>query len=144
MVNEDIITGLNNAIVRGESLQNAIQILINSGYESSEVYEASKYVQRGLIPDLETGKKEYLLNQTNVVNNQIQNTPKQLNQYSTNSQQIQQNSEYPVKNIQEKTKEMPKESFKKEIILLIILIILIGVLVITILFRDKILSFFSV
>ena len=36
MVNEDIITGLKNAVARGESLQNAVQILMNSGYNPIE------------------------------------------------------------------------------------------------------------
>jgi hypothetical protein len=44
MVNEDIITALKNGVEHGESLQNAITILINSGYPPNEVQEASKFI----------------------------------------------------------------------------------------------------
>lgn len=44
MPKEEIITVLKNAIERGESLQTAMQIMVNSGYNPREVQEASKYV----------------------------------------------------------------------------------------------------
>src|SRR4030042_4473765 len=44
MPNEEIISALRNAIDHGESLQFAVQIMINSGYNSNEVQEASKFV----------------------------------------------------------------------------------------------------
>ena len=49
MVNNDIITALKNSIEHGDSLQNAINVLINSGYNSQEVYEASKFVGGGAL-----------------------------------------------------------------------------------------------
>lgn len=49
MVNEDIITSLKNAIEGGESLDTAISIAINSGYNSREVEEAAKFVGEGVI-----------------------------------------------------------------------------------------------
>ena len=49
MVNEDIVTALKNAIDRGESLESAMQILINSGYGLQDVEEASYYISKGAI-----------------------------------------------------------------------------------------------
>jgi len=46
MPKEEIITVLKNSIERGESLQTAMQIMINSGYNPREVQEASKYIGR--------------------------------------------------------------------------------------------------
>ena len=44
MPNEEIITVLRNSVERGESLQTAMQIMVNSGYNPREVQAASKYV----------------------------------------------------------------------------------------------------
>ena len=44
MANEDIIAALRNGVERGESLQDSIQILINSGYNEKDIQEASKFV----------------------------------------------------------------------------------------------------
>ncbi len=49
MVNEDIITSLKNAIERGESLERAMTIAINTGYNQREVEEAAKFVGGGVI-----------------------------------------------------------------------------------------------
>jgi len=43
MPNQEITTALKNSMERGESLQTAMQIMINSGYNPAEVQEASKY-----------------------------------------------------------------------------------------------------
>lgn len=45
MVNEEIITALKNAIERGEPLQNAINLAINTGYNPRDVQEAASYLQ---------------------------------------------------------------------------------------------------
>ena len=38
MVNEGIVTALKNSIDRGDSLESAKQIMINSGYNPQEVF----------------------------------------------------------------------------------------------------------
>lgn len=152
MVNEDIVTGLKNAVARGESLQNAIQILINSGYNPVEVNEASRYIQGGVISDLEPKKDEYLM----MIQNKIQNNnlnqnsnnfkPKELIQYNSNSQNQKLLENNPIQEIsvsENKFEIKEKKSFKKEIILLIILLFLIGILAITVFFKDSILNFLS-
>lgn len=138
MLNEDIITSLNNAVVRGESLQNAVQILINSGYNPAQVYEASRYIQRGAMNNLEPKSDEFL---------RMAQNNSQINQYNKDSQK--QNNFQNTKNIQtmetaqELAPETKKESSKKWIMLLIVLLFLIGILVLTIFFRDDILSYLS-
>lgn len=49
MASEEIIAALKNAIDRGESLEDARQIMINSGYDLKEVQEASKFVGSGSL-----------------------------------------------------------------------------------------------
>jgi len=44
VVNEDIATSLRNAVQHGESLQEAMNMLVHSGYNVNEVQEASKFV----------------------------------------------------------------------------------------------------
>jgi hypothetical protein len=60
MVNEEIITALKNAVERGENLQTAMNILINSGYNLKEVQEASNFIG-GTTTHLETKSHEHLL-----------------------------------------------------------------------------------
>ena len=43
-MDEEILTGLRNAIEHGESLQEAMQVMVNSGYGAREVQEASKFI----------------------------------------------------------------------------------------------------
>jgi len=60
MATEEIVTALRNAIDHGESLQEAIQILLNSGYSSKEVLEASNYVGGGVLANHQMRPEEQL------------------------------------------------------------------------------------
>ncbi len=60
MINEDILTSLKNAIEKGESLQTAMAICINSGYSQREVEEAAKFIGEGVI-EIEKISQEQLL-----------------------------------------------------------------------------------
>jgi hypothetical protein len=42
MVREDLITALRNALERGETTEQAIQTLVNAGYNRAEIEEASR------------------------------------------------------------------------------------------------------
>ena len=44
MPNEEIVSALKNAIDHGESLQSAVKIMVDSGYNFQEVQEASKFI----------------------------------------------------------------------------------------------------
>jgi len=60
MINEDIVTALRNAINRGESLEIAKQVMINSGYNIKEVEEASRFIGTGVMNNLQTKPDEEL------------------------------------------------------------------------------------
>ncbi|MBS3074844.1 hypothetical protein J4429_00135 [Candidatus Pacearchaeota archaeon] len=216
MVNEDIVTSLRNAVDRGESLETAMRVLINSGYPVNEVQDASKFV--GFVPMSPNNKNLLIMpEEKNIL---IKNNPgppvaqpmisgmpippklpaqsqlQQIQQFSylnprypsvqqlpqrtpTNSEiksEISSNSAPKIQMkpplISQQPKQTPmqiprypqpthqpllqtqsqpqiaqeapeKSNYKKEIILLIILLFLIGVLISTILLRNKILAFFS-
>lgn len=213
MVNEDIITSLKNAIEKGESLETAIAIAANSGYNKREVEEAARFVGEGIIniekisqdkilamPDqrgffsriLGQRKKVTSLRNENTISNATKPFPLQKQQLFTSDQagfyarevpqikkpilppapitqtvrpqqqvkplpepqitqpikqNIKQNIPIPESQIIEPptpVKLRPqRQSYLKEIILLIILLVLIGILIITFRFRDQIVGFFS-
>ena len=150
MVNEDIVTALRNAINNGESLDSAVQIMINSGYNSKEVYEASQLVGSGVISNLgnlqnqipqgsvfqQTGPDIYQSSPPSQTSLQ-QPTTFQPNQYKQQTQ-IQRPTQ-----LQQPQQATTKRSYVKEIMLVIILIILLGILGASIFFRERILGFFS-
>jgi hypothetical protein len=152
MVNEDIITALRNAVSKGEPLDHAIGVMIQSGYNPDEVHEASRYVSSGVTPMLEPKPQEQLtMPQEKHWWNIVRKNPLPQNSFSKPSQP---SNALPAP--QPEFKNIPSQpvtvtekpviktkSYTKEIILLIILLILIGVLIATILFRDNILGFFS-
>ena len=111
--------GLQNALERGESLRTAMQSFIDSGYLKEEVEEASKMLNKGALQDLDV--------------------PEEAIHYKT---------KFPKKNPEKETEKKDKglESERKKwtiiaIILAIVFFILVGVLILTIFFREKIFSF---
>lgn len=54
MAREELVISLQNAVERGQSLEEAIQTLINAGYDISEVREASGYVNIGVLGAIST------------------------------------------------------------------------------------------
>ena len=143
MVNEDIITILNNSIIRGESIQQAMQILINSGYDKQQIYEASNYIQRGVMTNLDSNQNINLNAKENIDYNKEQNFNNFKKLQSNNKLSAMQESQNIANAIQDTGVQLKKKSYKKEIILLVILLFLIGFLAITLFFRDSILSFLS-
>ena len=221
MVNEAIITSLKNAIERGNSLEGAIAIAINTGYNQREVEEAARFIGEGVIR-IEKISQDQLLampnekrlfskflsprktgtyippKNENIIPNATQPLPPQKQQQFTPDQAGFYNREVPqtqksiltsssttqVIRAQQQVKPLPqvrpllqvqttqqikqdinqniplpepiriepptpvkfrppRQSYTKEIILLIILLILIGILIITFKFRDQIITFFS-
>ena len=90
MANEDIVTSLKNSIERGENLENAMNILIGSGYPRNEVQEASKYVGQGVMSNLQPTSEEDIAIQPSL--NQKGKIPA--------ISQIPQNSQQPIQNLQ--------------------------------------------
>ncbi len=52
MALEEVKTGLQNAISRGESLERAMQTLIIAGYNTQEVQEAARQINMGVIGNI--------------------------------------------------------------------------------------------
>lgn len=158
MLNEDIITALRNAIEYGESLQQAIQVLINSGYNPREVQETSQYIG-GVTSKLQPEEDEELAmlgkpRKKSIIpiffkkpQQPLQKPIQQLNSqptppFKSNLQISPANSTQPLSK-QLKQIRPKKHSYLKEIILLIILLFLVGILITIIINRDAILKFFS-
>lgn len=74
MVRQDIVAGLKNAIERGDSLENAKQILVNSGYNGDDVDAAASYVDS--VPRKMPVKKN-LMDSQKVTNKNIQPLPQE-------------------------------------------------------------------
>jgi hypothetical protein len=52
MVREEILTGLKNAVERGQSIEKAVQSMISAGYNPTEVNEAVSYINLGSIGEI--------------------------------------------------------------------------------------------
>jgi hypothetical protein len=153
MVNEEILTALRNAVDRGESLEQAVRIMINSKYNPAEVREAANYVSSGALQSLQPKPDEEFTMPTEkqglfsrmfrrkkkpMQQEELSETPTQ----ETTEQEMEEVSvhELPEPVVSEKPK---KRSYFKEILLLILLMILAGLFVAVIIFRNQILGFLS-
>ena len=126
MAIDEIITALKNAVEHGESLQQAKEIMINSGYNPKDVEEASKYVSSHSLPKI--GEDQHLLMPDE---KKIKKVFKPLTKHHL-----------PEKN-KKSFKEKKVGLYFREIVLFIILLILLGVLAVTIIFRKTIISLVS-
>ena len=52
MVREEILTGLKNAVERGQSIEKAVQSMISAGYNPAEVNEAVNYINLGSMGEI--------------------------------------------------------------------------------------------
>ncbi len=148
MVKEEILTSLRNAVSKGESLDNAKKILINSGYNSNEVEEASHYI-RGVSGFLAPKKDEQLVmpNEKSFIRRTIPTMPIQ--------KPIQPLIQKPIRQIPAIAQAEPnynnfntevrtsKPNYIKEMILFIILLLLIIGLAFIFIYKDTLLSLFS-
>lgn len=198
MVNEDIVTSLKNAVEHGERLEDAIVVLVNSGYSAAEVGEASKFVSAmgfGALGNLSVPAENHLVMPDEkgilkkMMNRPVQNVNTQptsfppagpLQKPGPNPDPWQNpqvftkpisNSELSDKIKKEIAPDNPynnispeynhngnnngslsqqlsaisppaQSNWAKEIILLVVLLVLVGVLIMTITFKDKILTMF--
>src|SRR3989344_3370877 len=168
MVNEDIITILRNGIERGESLEVCKRIAINSGYNPREVEEASHFISRGTMTNLKQQNPLDLIMPNKKSFSFFKRKPKEnvdmikkespplpiLQNKSINKEYDDNREQYKVmenknpkilmqSNNQIELNKPKKKGFTKEIILFILLLILVGLLILTVVFRNRILEFFS-
>jgi len=126
MVRQDIVAGIKNAIERGYSMEQAKQTMLNSGYKTGDINEAASYLTGGLGTQI------------------VQNVETK-QQYENPSQQMQQSQEQQVQQLptQNHDEEPKKKSSGMIILLVILLLSLVGILAISIFFREDLISFFS-
>lgn len=122
MVREDIVAGLKNAVERGESLEEAKQSFISAGYSKEDVEEASSLIQSSSA--LLIGRGE------------------DIPPLKIQSQTIQQKPQLETLKEEKPVINKTKSNFKI-ILLIIVLLILIGILILTIVFKDKIIALIS-
>ena len=132
---EDILGGLKNALERGENINKAIASLISAGYSEKEVKEAANFLQGG-TPNLKQPTNN--LHQVQKKTQNIQTPIKKFPQPRINQNSMPVNSLPTSKIVREK-----KKGKGKIIILSIILFILVCILVFSIIFREKIMGWFS-
>ena len=117
MPREEIQSGLKNAVERGESLESAAQSFINAGYNPSEVRQAAQYISSG-ASDI-------------------------ISQSSSNFSESQESNQAP-RNQNSQNNYYQKKKFPwLAITLTSILVLLVIGLIITLLFKEEILSLFS-
>jgi hypothetical protein len=62
-MNTEILTGLKNAVSRGQTIQSAVQSMVSAGYNSNEVQDAARYVNISSAPVQNPIKEEKLISQ---------------------------------------------------------------------------------
>jgi hypothetical protein len=158
MPNQEILTGLKNAVDHGENLQTAMQIMINSGYNPQEVQEASRLIGSGALHTQKPKPEEQLTmpekKKSFFSKLLFWKKSKQEISRPTPPKQVEQpveiQTQTPITSVpqpqlskQLKQIKPKKKSYIKEIILLIILLVLITVLILSFVFKDTILGWFG-
>lgn len=114
MVNEDILTALRNAINHGESLEAAIDTIINSGYNPREVKETANFIGYDATAYVQQKSDEHLTmpSQKNIAGNMVRK-PVQPQQGSFKPPQTHFNPAYP-RTQQQQTQFRPQsQQFQK-------------------------------
>lgn len=138
MLKDEITTSLENAIARGESLQKAMQTLVNAGYNMEEVKLASKDLTIGVIGSLQP--EENLVQSKKLpVQFSSQQIPVPSPSVPFQPQQEQQESQNQIQLTSQLAK--PKKKFPKIIIILIVILgILLAGIFFLILFGESLLK----
>ncbi|MBS3090907.1 hypothetical protein J4217_00480 [Candidatus Pacearchaeota archaeon] len=153
-MNEEILSGLRNAIERGSSLEQAIQSFINAGYNALEVRDAANSLTTGA--STLTIDNSIIVNQKQVRSNQSQRPIIQSDNGDTKNPTISQSAQTiqtPVSvpqsqtpfQLEPGTAYIPKKEGHKGkgivITLVVILIILLALLILSLVFKPQILDF---
>ena len=161
MVREDIVAGLRNAVERGYSLEIAKQSFISAGYSAAEVEAAAKYISTGVLPTASPipyqkqsqPNQDQLQGQTSQ-GSLIQQTTGQQSQQAQTSEQNASQQIQPVREFSQ-TPQAPPQAGQpfmnkpkkkipwKLIILISVLAVLIGILIVTLVFKDNLVNLFS-
>ena len=126
MVREELVTGLKNALARGQSLEKAINSLLSAGYNRDEVMDAANYSNVGVTGNMgvvaSLPKTQIQINQTPAVQQIPQVQPVQ-----------------PIPKLNPESTE-PKKSKVGLIVLISLLVVLVIGIFGMVLFGDQILQ----
>jgi ATP-dependent Zn protease len=140
MARGDIMAALNNAIIRNESIEEAMQTLISAGYNIEDVLEASKQINMGTLTALKSNNPIPPVQQP-----QIDNTKQDKNNFTPlpKDQPIPENlsNQNPQSN-QIPIQATPKKSKSKTILIVLItlLVLFLGILIFFVVFGKAILD----
>lgn len=141
---EEIVAGIKNALERGESVDEAMQSFINSGYKSVEVREAANSLTGGTMPLLNPSPAVVLSSSSAPQHAAASPAP---SAGTGQGQPPQQQPTFPASPVvipsAQKGPLAPGTDKKKIILLVALLLVLVGILIATILYKDKILAAFS-
>jgi preprotein translocase subunit SecF len=152
MSKEEIITGIKNALERGQSIEKATQSMINAGYNEREVSEAAQTIDFSTLTKIQQIQNtqisdKFIQQQTPTQNFLNMPSPNQnqtpVQNYISEQAQQQQTTQYQKLQTQNLVQENMKKKFPKIIIvLLIILFVLIAILISFSVIGPKILDMF--
>ncbi|MFA5992119.1 MAG: hypothetical protein WC796_00250 [Candidatus Pacearchaeota archaeon] len=148
MVRYDIITAIRNAVERGESIEKARQVLINSGYNVNDVNEAVNYLTGGASNELQNATYQNQPTQPQQTQQpQIANQPKVVSQsIPTQNQNVPQKLPVQMNHLVVTSgDEAPnkKKNTVAIIILAVLLVLLFATLMLTLIFQEQVISFFQ-
>ncbi len=134
MIDNEILGGLKNALERGQSLDKAVQSFINAGYNPRLVQEAATELSSGVTVMTNPNSVKDLQSKFPIYQPTIKSNIPQVGQQSMTSN-----------NILQPNKENELEGNKKKIVIGLIatFTILIALLIILIIFKEKILNSLS-
>ena len=128
---DEIIQGLKMAMIKGESLQEAMQSFYNSGYNKAEIEEAARELQ-GLQAQLSEESKIFNQNQIQKTQPPVQKSPAGVSQ---------QKPAQTISNYEQAKKINPRFMW---VVIISILLLVIGAALIGVYFyRESIINFFS-
>ncbi len=146
---EEIIAGIQNAIERGESLENAVQSFINAGYNSQEVREAAQSFTMGASTFLNSspdhGKTFPIITESNRSSSQPSNPGNNTDdreEKAANQLKASPNAAPTSSPVQAQAKKGPSSTKRTWLIIFLViwLILLGGALVSIWLFKDQLLA----
>ncbi len=146
---DDLIGGIKNALERGATIEQAIQSLINAGYNINEVKEAASYAHEGVLASmsqpasLPVNQRIVQQNKQPIINPVI-NKPLQPTQFKSTAQifPIPRPLINPLPSIKNNQSSQKQENGTIILLSAILFVLIVG-LVLTIIFRDKIIGWFG-
>lgn len=145
MVREELVAGIQNAVIRGESIEQAIQTLVYSGYDPKEVQEAADTLNMGILNQLpkkieENRELRKTITEKRPEEVQQIKQPQPAQQVQAKEETKQEYKSLPQQNQQSQPTTPKKRLSKGFIILLVILLLLILGLIGFSFFGQKILE----